>query len=1119
MLGRKQLSMWLFILVGCLALLPGYAYAASVGQIKGQVTDEETGEPIVGASVLVVGTKFGAMTDLEGKYTILRLDPGTYDLRISHIDHNNVEVSRVEVKADLTVEQDVVMSSKVTDIGKTIKVVADRDVIRKFETSNQISIGSEEIKKKPVQTVDALLDQVAGVQTTATGEVFIRGGRAGEVSYIVDGVPIGDPLGALGQAGANLSLASGSIQEIQIIKDGFDPEYGDALSGIVKITTRTGQRDNTRINMQYMTDDFGNSELNKYSRNYDYLRFSISGPDPLLKDKVLPALGLNFLADKEFTYYFYAEAEKSDGVYRYDEFDTPATERNRGFFDLFGLDITDRQNDRYYWVANVKFRPKQNLKFILSYKNSERRGLLFSPAGYDGFGWPYRYSSSTAPVYTDNWNSISLEVSQAINKNTSYEAVFSYYQKEYTRKPGDPDNPGEGLDPDQFPLQANWETFNDRNGNGVYDAPEPIINMYPDTASYGTDFTGPAYSFGELLFEQDLQGGVFNLSDFRFNNNGYVDFLQGEPFVDLNGNGIWDRGDELIDKNGNKVLDDNLVSHINQRTPEVYIDGDSVLGEPFNDLNRNGFYDPGIDEHFRSADPSINQDLNYNGIYDGPSSQWEPGIPFLDRNGNGVYDAPNGSYDPGEPFIDRNGNGTFDDGGAADFLDPMSYDTDARWLRQKTETYRGEVKVFRQFGAHEVKGGFSLRREVFSYEDIKRPYLPYTGRPDGGVYAERGAFRDFFSYEPVAGNAYVRDKLEYGSMVANLGVRWDFFLQDAGELADVLQSDDVGGITLIGDRHKISPRIGFSYPISDKAKVHFNYGHFFQLPAFRWMYARNTSSVDQNDVIGNPNLDYQKTIQYSFGVKYAINENYAIDISGYFKDEFDKINSAQIREGGLTRQQYLNSDYGRSRGFELQLEKRGGGYVSGQINYTYAFAFGKASQTNENYQSDFELSREPLSEAPLNNDIRHSLKTAVNFYVPSTVKPKLFGLPIPNGWSLSVESVIESGAPFTPSSTYPNFSTEAGVDPERNSLRLPSTVVFDVRFAKEFNLIGLDYQFILWIENLFDNRNVQYVYSNTGRPDTQQNIDGVVFGGTAYDQDPANWDYGRQIRMGLEVDL
>ncbi len=1109
--GRRLITLSILLLL-CLLLLPLESFAAAVGQIKGTITDKETGEPIPGVSVRVADTKFGAMTDLDGKYTIPRLDPGHYSLQITSVEYENVTVTDVVVKADLTTEVSYKLSKKVTDIDKTITVKAQVDVIDRYEVSNQATITQQEIKTKPVQTVDALIKTVAGVRTTASGEVFVRGGRAGEVSYIVDGVPVGDPLGGVGQTGANLSLVSGSIQEIQIIKDGFDPEYGNALSGIVKITTATGSKDNTRINMQYLTDDLGNSNLNKYSRNYDYVRFSISGPDPFFKDKFLPALGINFLEDKEFTYYFYGEVDKDDGIYQYDSYDTPITRRATDNFDLFGIDVPERLHNRYYWVGNLKFRPRQNLKFILSYKNSTRNGGLFS--------WPYRYTSSTAPVYNENWQLFSLEVSQAISKDMSYEAVLSYYTFEYTQKPGDPSNPGEGLDPDQFLLNTQWETYDDANGNGMYDPPEPVINIFPDSSSYGANFNGPGYTYGEYLYDINQQGGQISFSDFRFNTNGYQDNLEGEAFIDLNGNGVWDAGDPLTgDRNGNGTFDAGRASNIDNNTPEPYLDGDVIIGEPYTDVNFNNVYDRGIDIFIRSDDESINQDLNHNGRYDGPDAEFEPGIPYEDRNGNGVYDRPNNQYDIGEPFTDVNGNGKYDY--ASGFLDMMNYSTDLNWTHRETRRYRGEVKVFRQMGNHELKAGVAVQRDDFDYQDISKPYLEYNGRYDGGPYPDRGAFRDVFSYTPWQGTIYARDKLEYGSMIASLGLRLDFFLQDTKNLVDIAKNDDLGGNFIYGDRHKLSPRIGFSYPISDKAKVHFNYGHFYQMPDYRYMYARNTQSVDQNDVVGNYNLDYEKTVQYSFGVKYALNENYSLDVSGYFKDEFDKINSTAVRVGGLTRQQYRNSDYGRSRGFEIELAKRGGGYVNGQINYSYAFAYGKASQANENYLSDFYLSRQPLDEAPLSNDIRHSLKSSIQIYVPSSVKPKLFGLPIPNGWSLSIESIIESGAPFTPTKTYPNISTGSAEDIQRNSLRYPPTVVFDVRFSKDFRLVGLDWAGILWVENIFDRRNVTYVYPNTGRPDTQQDpIDQIYIpAGTDYDRNPYNWDYGRQIRVGLEVNL
>lgn len=1113
--GRTLLALTLVLTLVVLAL-PLDTFAVSYGHIKGQITNAADKTPVVGANVLVVGTKFGASTDPDGHFQILRVEPGTYTLRISAVGFNTLEVTNVTVKIDETYEVNQTLTASVTDIGTTITVEGVGDLLDKYVVGGQVAISAETIKQRPVQTVDALLTQVAGVQTSSEGEVFIRGGRAGEVAYIVDGVPIGDPLGGRGQIGANLSLTSGSIAEIQIIKDGFDPEYGNALSGIVNIRSLTGDRDVTRLNLQYLTDDFGNQKLNKYSRNYDYVRMALSGPDPILSDKILPAFGLNAMRDQEFTYYLYADVDKNDGIYQMQDYDTPETRRDWPSFNLLGFDVPERLVNRYHFESNFKFRPQQNTKIVFSYKRWYTKQTLF-----DRDGWAYRYSNSTADVNVQDQTSISLELTQSVSKDMNYEVVVSYYNLESSFKPGDPNNPGKTLDPPDFLLDYEWETYQDRNENGVYDAPEPIINLYPDTTVYGTDYSGPAYtgSEGELWFNE--QGGVVVNPNFRFNANDIVDDYEGEPFIDLNGNGVWDQGDYLNDKNGNGVLDDGRVPTVRTAASESFIDGDSILGEPYYDINKNGSYDQGIDQFIISI-TADNQDLNRNGKYDGPEDTWTPGVPYLDRNGNGVYDPPNNTYDVGEPYTDVNGNGTYDYGGSDTFLENGTYLSTTAWNETRTRTWRGEVKMVRQIGRHELKAGFHLQSDKLEYKDIEKPWIAYNGRADTlNEYSDRGLFRDFYEYEPIQGSVYFRDKIEYGSMIASLGLRWDFFLQDTDKLAANLARDDRGG-TIYGDRHKLSPRIGFSYPISDKAKVYFNYGHFYQMPLYRYMYRRNTTTADQNDVLGNPNLTYQKTIQYSFGVKYAMTENYSVDVQGYFKDEFDKINAADVEEEALTRQQYTNKDYGRSRGFEITLERRGGGYVNGSLSYTYAFAYGKDSKSAEEFQRDL-TSREPLTESPLDNDVRHTFKSAVAISMPSTVKPRLFGVPIPNGWNLTIETVIESGYPFTPSTNYPDLAGST-TSPERNSLRLPSTAVFDVRLDKDFKLAGLDWQGILWVENLFNTRNIINVdnssgVSETGRPDTQRNEYGVIYGGNDYDKNPYNWDYGRQIRFGVEVSI
>lgn len=89
---------------------------------------------------------------------------------------------------------------------------------------------------------------------------------------------------------------------------------------------------------------------------------------------------------------------------------------------------------------------------------------------------------------------------------------------------------------------------------------------------------------------------------------------------------------------------------VKDSTPEPFVDGDVSLGEPFVDMNDNGVYDYG--DYWDAT-----MDLNGNGAYDGPDDAWTPGIPYWDRNGNGEFDYPNGQYDQGELFSDLDANG------------------------------------------------------------------------------------------------------------------------------------------------------------------------------------------------------------------------------------------------------------------------------------------------------------------------------------------------------------------------------------------------------------------------------------------------------------------------------
>ncbi|MBU8934076.1 MAG: von Willebrand factor type A domain-containing protein [candidate division Zixibacteria bacterium] len=205
---RKTVVM--ILLIPVLLIANALLYAAATGKITGTITDKATGQPMIGVSIIVVGTDRGAMTDFDGKYVIPQLEPGTYTLRISSVNFTTIEVIDIIVRADITIVVSQSMEESTTGLDKVITVKGRQDQLQIHDTATKQTITKEEVARKPVTTVDELLTQSSGDMTNSKGEVFIRGGRAGEVSYIVNGVPLNNPQGGLEPAGDQAGCVLGS---------------------------------------------------------------------------------------------------------------------------------------------------------------------------------------------------------------------------------------------------------------------------------------------------------------------------------------------------------------------------------------------------------------------------------------------------------------------------------------------------------------------------------------------------------------------------------------------------------------------------------------------------------------------------------------------------------------------------------------------------------------------------------------------------------------------------------------------------------------------------------------------------------------------------------------------
>ena len=289
----KRKTGWVGGIILCLLVLSPTVLKAQSGKIQGLVLEEGTGEPLIGATVGIQGTTRGALVDIDGKYILLNVPPGTYTLEARYIGYATRVIENVIVRTDLTTNQDFELRQEIFE-GEEIVVQAERPVIIKDLTSSESRVSGEEIAALPVQEIGDVIKLQAGVNIGNNGQIHIRGGRASEVSYVVDGIRATDDY----DRSQGLRIENESIQELQVISGTFNAEHGQAMSGIVNVVTKSGGNDyeasirawtgSYLVSRPELYDGIGSLTSSGVS-DFDPTRmynFSGSLSGPIIKDKV-----------------------------------------------------------------------------------------------------------------------------------------------------------------------------------------------------------------------------------------------------------------------------------------------------------------------------------------------------------------------------------------------------------------------------------------------------------------------------------------------------------------------------------------------------------------------------------------------------------------------------------------------------------------------------------------------------------------------------------------------------------------------------------------------------------------------------------------------------------------
>ena len=216
---------------GLLFLAGAVAHAGETGKLAGRVFDLATGEPLPAANVVLTDGSLGAATDASGFYAILNVPAGVHAVEASMVGYQPTKVTDVRVDPDHTTRLDLRLGAT-TIAMPSVVVKAEKPMVSKEMVAARFAVPSEQIAYLPADRLsDVMLFSTGVARTEST--FHVRGGRATEVDYLIDGVSVIDPL--TGEFG--IELSRGVADEVVFLPGGFSAEYGRAMSGVINMVT------------------------------------------------------------------------------------------------------------------------------------------------------------------------------------------------------------------------------------------------------------------------------------------------------------------------------------------------------------------------------------------------------------------------------------------------------------------------------------------------------------------------------------------------------------------------------------------------------------------------------------------------------------------------------------------------------------------------------------------------------------------------------------------------------------------------------------------------------------------------------------------------------------------
>ena len=398
----------------------------------------------------------------------------------------------------------------------------------------------------------------------------------------------------------------------------------------------------------------------------------------------------------------------------------------------------------------------------------------------------------------------------------------------------------------------------------------------------------------------------------------------------------------------------------------------------------------------------------------------------------------------------------------------------------RTHTYTVKASMTHQFSSsNHFKMGLHSNIWDMHYHSVSSLYA------NALVY--RSGFAEYYKATPIYFAAYAQDKMEYKGLIANIGLRVDGYNSNVKMPADIwdpfypgTMGNAIGNpeTTMPSTHITLSPRTGLSFPIGENTAFRLQYGHFYDMPEFRQLLSRGTW---QGWVMyGNPDLGFEKTIQYEFGLQHSFNRNHRLDLVAFYNDRTRQTTAIRrhFDTGSVARSvsdpyasTYVNRGYGTTKGLEFSVER----IRTSNLHYRFSYNLSRSTtayygptaiweETDPNRPIDMTPYIQRGNSNLTDDDRTHSFTAFVSYSTPES-----YGIHLGNFYPLenvtmSLTYRANSGRPYTYITEYDDFFDVV------NNRRYPLEYITNLNLTKTFNIYGQQLSLSCKIQNLFNNR-------------------------------------------------